>query len=192
MNPLPKRVAVCIGHSRKGDSGALNTDGVTERAFNRQVGKELCAALQRKGLFVTLFDDYPVNGYSAAMSWVGAQCKLVKADVAIELHFNSAGPFAKGHEWLYWHRSVKGKQLAESFDRSFRKHFPAAVARGAKPCGLDNRGSLFLRLTPCPSVILEPFFGSSKEETAFYTANRSKLVEAYADALVAALGRQQS
>jgi N-acetylmuramoyl-L-alanine amidase len=117
------------------------------------------------------------------MRWVGIQCAKIKADCAVELHFNSAGPFAEGHEWLYWSRSTLGKVLAEAFDFCFRKRFPERVARGVKPLGLDNRGALFLRLTPCPAAILEPFFGSNKNETEFFGANQKALAETYADAI---------
>ena len=182
-----KTVAVCVGHSRSGDKGAVNTNGVTEHQFNRKIGQLVCAVLNERGHNAILFDTYSGSGYSSAMSWVGQQCKLNKAVCAVELHFNSAGPFANGHEWLYWGRSTNSKRLAECFDIAFRAAFPQATARGAKPLGSSDRGSLFLRLTPCPSVILEPFFGSNKEETGFYTKNQTAVAHCYADALEAYL-----
>lgn len=178
-----RTVAVCVGHSRKGDKGAVNTAGVSEYDFNRRVGVSLCAMLESKGYDAVLFDSYAGNGYASAMRWVGEQCRLIKATCAVELHFNSAGPFAEGHEWLYWGRSASSKRLAESFDSCFRKRFPAARARGAKHLGLDDRGSLFLRLTPCPAVILEPFFGSNKAETDFFSTRHAALAESYTDAI---------
>ena len=182
-----KTVAVCVGHSRKGDKGAVNTSGVTEHQFNRKVGQIVCAVLNERGYNAILLDAYTGNGYASSMSWVGQQCKQHKAVCAVELHFNSAGPFANGHEWLYWQRSAKSKILAECFAAEFSKSFPSARARGAKPLGLDDRGSLFLRLTPCPAVILEPFFGSNVDETVFYTKNQTALAHCYVDALEAYL-----
>jgi N-acetylmuramoyl-L-alanine amidase len=182
-----KTVAVCVGHSRKGDNGALNTNGVSEHQFNRKVGQLTCAVLNERGYNAILFDSYSGSGYSSAMSWVGQQCKLNKAVCAVELHFNSAGPFAEGHEWLYWGRSTNSKRLAECFNNAFSKSFPQATVRGAKPIGSSDRGSLFLRLTPCPAIILEPFFGSNKDETVFYTNNQTALAHCYADALAAYL-----
>jgi len=185
MSCKKKTVAVCVGHSRKGDNGAVNTAGASEHQYNQKVGQLTCDLLNARGFSAVLFDAYSGNGYASAMSWVGEQCRKIKADVAVELHFNSAGPFAEGHEWLYWGRSAKGRKLAEAFDSGFRKAFPEAKARGAKARGLDDRGSLFLRLTPCPAAILEPFFGSSKKETEFYSASMPQVAEAYADALAA-------
>jgi len=41
-----------------------------------------------------------------------------------------------------------------------------------------------LQRTPCPAVILEPYFGSSVEETAFFSSRREELAKSYADAIL--------
>jgi N-acetylmuramoyl-L-alanine amidase len=95
---------------------------------------------------------------------VSAQVKDARASLAIELHFNSATPSANGHEWLYWHSSAKGKALAQAFNAQFSKDHPNIRARGIKGITAKDRGGAFLRVTHCPSLVVEPFFGSSESD----------------------------
>lgn len=175
-------VAICVGHSRSGDRGAVSFDGYSEHAFNTDVAKLVQRALpaQYKGV---IFNKYAGNGYAAAMTDVAAQCRAVKAAIAVELHFNSAGPVANGNEWLYWHSSANGRELAAAFETEFTKEFPNSRKRGIKPINAADRGALFLKLTPCPALICEPFFGSNKAESAQYGANKQALANAYAAAI---------
>lgn len=178
------KIALCVGHSRRGDrTGAINTSSVSEYAFNRHLARLTAAILRERGHDPLVVDDYTKQGYSAAMCWLADAVKDFGADVAVEFHFNSAGPFATGHEWLYWHTSVRGAVLAKCFDKCFRKAFPQAKARGAKPADDEDRGGGFLRRTHCPAVICEPFFGSNKEETDHYTKRSALVAQTYADAL---------
>lgn len=176
-------IGICIGHSRSGDKGAVNTDGVSEHTFNSEVGHLTANLLRKEGYAVHVIDKYSGGSYSGAIRWIADYLKKVGATLAVELHFNSAGPYAEGHEWLHWHRSVKGQKLASSFNQAFKESFPEAKVRGVKPADKEDRGSLFLRLTRCPAIILEPFFGSNKKETEFYTQNKSVLASTYAKAL---------
>jgi N-acetylmuramoyl-L-alanine amidase len=177
-------IGLCIGHSRRGDSGATNTRGVSEHRFNSAVGSMTREILQDSGYKVHLVSQYEGNGYTSAMGWVSGHLAKLGVTVAAELHFNSAGPTANGHEWLYWHRSPRGQKLASFFNQSFKEAFPDARVRGIKSRDHTDRGSLFLRLTRCPAVILEPFFGSNPEETEYYSDRMPALALAYAKALM--------
>jgi N-acetylmuramoyl-L-alanine amidase len=42
---------------------------------------------------------------------------------------------------------------------------------------------LFLRKTPCPACIAEPFFGSNKNDVALIHADISKLAGVYAEGI---------
>lgn len=176
-------IGICIGHSRSGDKGAVNTDGVSEHTFNREVGFSTAELLREEGHTVHVIDDYNGSSYSGAVHWVSNHLTKLGATVAVELHFNSAGPQAEGHEWIHWHRSAKGQLLASCFNQVFKETFPEAKSRGIKPAYKNDRGSLFLRATRCPAIILEPFFGSNKKETKIYTQNKPALASAYARAL---------
>jgi N-acetylmuramoyl-L-alanine amidase len=176
-------IGICIGHSRSGDEGAVNTDGVSEHTFNSEVGHLTAELLRGKGHTVHVIDGYSGSSYSGAIHWVSDHLAKLGTTVAVELHFNSALPHVEGHEWIHWHRSAKGQLLASCFNQIFKEAFPEAKIRGIKPAYKNDRGSLFLRVTRCPAIILEPFFGSSKKETELYTQSKPALASAYAKAL---------
>lgn len=179
-------IAICIGHSRKingrYDGGAYSKHlRISERDFNLKVATKLSVELTRKGIPSKIFDHYDGNGYGYAMADVAEQVKKAQATLAIELHFNSEIPSANGHEWLYWHSSVKGKAIAEKFNDCFSKSFPNIKARGIKAIKKTNLGGKFLELTSMPAIILEPFFGSNEGDCK--QVNPDNIADTYAKAL---------
>jgi N-acetylmuramoyl-L-alanine amidase len=177
------RVAICIGHSRPGDQGAVSAGGITEWDFNQAIGRKLVELLDAERIVGVLIDTYHGASYGAAMRWLGGEVRHVAADAAIELHFNAAGPTAHGFEYLHWAGSAAGERLANAFRASHRETYPAARDRGIKALGRGARGAEFLRLTPCPAIIAEPFFGSNQTEWAAYSSDSDLLAEVYCKAL---------
>lgn len=184
MQKPKKNIAVCVGHSRKGDNGAVNTNGVNEWAFNKPIADGVVKLLKSKGHFAYIVDVYGGNSYGSAMTDVAKQLRSLNADVAIELHFNSAELTANGNEFLYWHSSPKSKDLAEALETAFHRKFPRSKNRGCKAITPNDRGGGFLQKTHCPAVICEPFFGSNEAETEFFTAHSDQIAESYADGIV--------
>lgn len=178
------KVAICVGHSRDGDDGAESVTGIFEWAYNHTLAGFVKEALRIRGIESEVIDHYKGNGYTAAMHDAAAQIAHYGADIALELHFNSADASANGFEYLFWHNSNKGARLAASLLGAHTKAFPQFKNRGPKPIDANDRGGSFLRLTNCPAVICEPFFGSNEHEWDFYSTNYSKLAEVYADAIV--------
>tara|TARA_Y100001938_G_C8100762_1_gene441546 strand:+ start:5352 stop:6062 length:711 start_codon:yes stop_codon:yes gene_type:complete len=178
-----KKVAICVGHSRSGDNGAINTDGVSEHTYNGQIAHNLSQKLSFHGIKSKVFDYYEGSGYGSAMSWIGDQVKKYDADIAIELHFNSATPSAAGYEYLYWHSSSSSKALADSLLKAQEEKTPQMKNRGIKPKTSSDRGSGFLSKTHCPSVITEPYFGSNNKETIYYR-DKSILEDIYTKGIV--------
>jgi N-acetylmuramoyl-L-alanine amidase len=180
-------IAICIGHSRKikgrYDGGAYSPWlKMSEREFNLQVAGHLSTRLAQNGIPSWVISDYAGAGYGSAMVDVSAQVKDARASLAIELHFNSATPSANGHEWLYWHSSTKGKALAQAFSDQFGKDHPNIRARGIKGITARDRGGAFLRVTHCPSLVVEPFFGSSESDCRQITPE--SVAKSYAKALI--------
>jgi N-acetylmuramoyl-L-alanine amidase len=180
-------IAICIGHSRKikgrYDGGAYSPWlDISERDFNLQVASHLSKHLAQNGIACKVINDYAGGGYGAAMQDAADQIKAMHASLAIELHFNSAFSGASGHEWLYWHSSAKGKALAQAFSSQFGKDHPGIKSRGLKGITEQDRGGAFLRTTNCPSVILEPFFGSSQSDCQQITPE--SVAKSYAKALI--------
>ena len=187
MPTTGSKVAVCVGHSRSGDSGAVSVAGVKEWSYNLEVAYLTADALQRSGASAVVVKEYDGSSYGAAMSWLASHLRGLGVDAAIELHFNSASETAQGFEYLYYHSSSRGKALAQSLHAEHKRAFPFAVDRGIKARGAGDRGVQFLKLTHCPAVICEPFFGSSREEWNLYESEKVKLAEVYSRALVAFL-----
>lgn len=179
-------IAICVGHSRTGDrTGALSVDGVSEWDWNYGVGMRLVRILSSMDIEAVLISRYPRVGYTAAITWLDSELNRIGATAAIELHFNSSDdPSSHGNEWLHWHSSLSGKRLAQSLERNFKTAFVGSRQRGLVPISSDGqRGGQFLRRTPCPAVICEPFFGSNRNEWA----SIGNAQERYATALATGL-----
>lgn len=183
-------IAICIGHSRKVrgrfDGGAYSPFlKRNEREFNIEVVNHLATMLASACIPHTVFDDYDGNGYGTAMEMLANRIKRAGCSHAIELHFNSATPTAHGHEWLYWRTSTKGKAMAQAFDEAFSEDYPHHKPRGIKAKTSGDRGSTFLKVTHCPAIILEPFFGSNEEDASAFGGYHgpSRLAATYATAI---------
>lgn len=180
----PKRVAICVGHSRIGDSGARSVGGVSEWAFNTIIAADLHGRLTKRGYFSEAIAHYPVGTYSQAMRWLAKHLKKGKFDIAIELHFNSfSSSIARGHEYLFYAKSKKGKELAQCFSDSHAEIMPNQTNRGIKPIDSGGRGAGFLKGVKPVAVICEPFFGSRPAEWITYWNNQDVLVDIYEKAI---------
>lgn len=179
------KIGICVGHSRRGDSGAVTLWGESEHVYNSKVAKLLQSKLNARGIDSFVIDDYKNSSYGAGIAYAAKVLRNEGASHAIELHFNSAGPSAHGAEWLHWETSTGGKRLAEAMRSAFVKAFPTMKDRGLKPKGKGARGSTFLRKTHCPAILTEPFFGSSSKDCAVFKDNEEQLAEAYAAGIAA-------
>jgi N-acetylmuramoyl-L-alanine amidase len=178
-------IAICVGHSRPGDSGAVSVGGVSERSANGRLAKQIRAKLEDMDVVCEVIDGYQGANYPQAMRWLGRKLATIKATGAIELHFNFGEPAANGHEWLHWHSSVGGRYLAQALNRSMSSAFPDHQARGLQAVTAKGRGAEFLCCTPCPAVICEPFFGSNPREWAWFAAYQPALAHAIAAGVAA-------
>jgi N-acetylmuramoyl-L-alanine amidase len=182
--PPESLVAICVGHSRhingKRDGGAVSAGGVSEWTFNRDLAFQIDRILREKGVQSFVIDDYRGSGYTDSMRWLASEIKAKGATVAIECHFNAATGTAKGHEWLFWQTSKGGKALATALRGAYEEAFPLSVNRGIKAKVSGERGGEFLKLTHCPTVIAEPFFGDNAQEWQTASSSVSAMAEAMA------------
>lgn len=189
MKPL---VAICVGHSRKingrTEGGAVSVGRVSEHQFNRELAGWIADNLQNAGIRVNVISEYEGTGYTSAQKWVASQLKEDGTNLALELHFNCAdATTAQGHEWLFWSSSTNGKRLATKLDEEMRKAFPEIKARGVKPLKPGDRGAEFVKLTPCPAVICEPFFGSSSHDWITASARKHDLARVISEGVISYL-----
>lgn len=182
--PSNKHVSICVGHSRIGDSGAVSVGGVNEWVYNKAVASSLREELVARGYDATVFNHYPKKGYTSAIRWLADEIRDRHSACCVELHFNSSSrQAARGFEYLFLDGSHNGKDLAECLHAAHKEHFTKQEDRGIKGVVRGGRGHGFLRLTPAPAVICEPFFGSNVGEWNAFANNERELAVIYADGI---------
>ena len=186
--PHKMKIALAVGHSRKIgnrlDGGAVSVGDVSEWEYNTQLADMIQDILEGQGHTVEIWESYAGKSYGGAMAWLADDIKEWGADCAIELHFNAATPGANGHEWLYWQSSDKGRLLAASINKAFMDTGLPIKQRGIKALNHNSRGALFCRLTHCPAVIAEPFFGSNSDDWAIATSQKATIAEGIASGIL--------
>ena len=184
-------IGLAVGHSRwsvgRPEGGAISVGGVSEYAYNSDLASRIRKFLAQAGVQSLIYNKYEGSGYSSAMSWLANQMADDEITTAVELHFNSAGPSATGHEWLHYKSSTKGKALANALDQEFDAVFPALKSRGVHPPE-SGRGDAFLQKTHCPAVICEPFFGSNQNDWRIATDDKDLVAKTIANGILAYLG----
>lgn len=190
-NSVPKlksMVAICVGHSRKingrTEGGAIAVDGTQEWAYNNELAGMIWRELRYADINCFVVDEYHGTGYTDAMKWLASHLDGRGAKLAIELHFNASSGGARGHEWLHWGSSLKSQTFAEALHDSFKASFPAMKDRGVKAKSSSDRGAEFLRLTKCPAVIAEPFFGDNTEDWQTATQSKEEIAKAIARGII--------
>jgi N-acetylmuramoyl-L-alanine amidase len=140
------------------------------------------AELSNRMIPSIIISRYEGNGYGAAQRWLAGRLRELSATAAIELHFNSDdSPEATGHEWLHWHSSKEGKRLAGCLDAEMCLCLPGIRRRGLKLKVRGDKGAEFLKLTHCPAVIAEPFFGSNPSDWKTACDKRDCIARAIAE-----------
>lgn len=177
--------AICVGHSRKNDQGAISVGGTSEWNYNNDIAIDLQARLKILGVPSFIVSNYQKSDYTLAINYMASVLRNKGATAGMELHFNSYDGSADEEEYLYWHSSSKSRLLAECVLNEHVARDPDPRTRGAKPKS-DGRGSYALKATPCPFIITEPFFGDNAKEWEQWGSSEGmdRLVEIYAAGIV--------
>lgn len=166
-----KTVILSAGHY-PAKSGA-SWEGTREHDVAVQWVDEIADYLTLMGVEVIEIES---TGLTEKVRNVNEWCKTHDC-IAIELHFNSAGPkYVQGNETLYYPGSDEGKSIAEVYNEEFFSRVEEYIVkdRGVKegwyrmdrPGIIDFYGDedgdempdYWLRKTACPAIILEPCF----------------------------------
>jgi N-acetylmuramoyl-L-alanine amidase len=164
-----KRMAISAGHypEEPGAEVSFEQEGqrVTfiEHALACQLIGELYPLLIREGYSVF---ETPRSTLTEKVQFVNS---LPDIDLALEVHFNSGPPEAKGAETIYF--SERGKSLARLIQSGLIHHLPFSD-RGVKKDEEVFRGgepliSYFLRETYPPAVLVEVCFLTNPDDRAF-------------------------
>ena len=165
------RVALVIGH-KSSSGGAVNpSTGVSEFIYNEQV-----VALVHNEMAKHAHVDVVYRG---TYSHLPDKINNLRPDYVVSFHCNAYNTKVSGTEVLYYHKSKKGKWLAQQFQDALLNCFKFND-RGIKSKTSEDRGGYLLRYTDAPCVILEPFFIDNDFE---YALGISKM-EDYANTVV--------
>jgi len=180
--------ALCVGHSRPGDMGAVAADNkTTEHEYNVRLARYTKRLLDAIGVPCVAIEKYEGANYGAAMRWLAGKLSALGAAGVVELHFNSAdSPRARGHEMLYCAGSKEGRALALALNGELAA-FPSIPDRGVKCLSPADRGYGFVSRVRPPAVISEAFIGSSRED--WERVNDPEEVEALAEALAGGIAK---
>ncbi len=175
-----KKIAIVVGHQQSMPGAvALPPISQTEYAYNTNLSKVICAVLNNQYICTVYFRD------ALGLTGTYKQIALAKPDYCIELHFNSANkPEAYGTEVLVVERN-----------RHFGQCIQDALCKALGRTGAGNRGLLIPEVNanghfsvdtlPCPSALIEPFFGSNTKDCQLAFKNETLIAGAILVALKA-------
>jgi N-acetylmuramoyl-L-alanine amidase len=106
----------------------------------------------------------------------------LEPDFIVSLHCNAFNGKVSGTEVLYYHKSERGKKIAETLLNHLVEHLKLPN-RGIKPKTTEDRGGYLLCYTNAPCVIAEPFFIDNDDDLARAQEDMDGLVAAYAAAI---------
>lgn len=176
------KIALVIGHNSASQGAVRATDKRTEYDWNGSFAVDIMA--HSPGMY-RIFRRTPGGGYSAEIKRVYAEVDAWGADASVELHFNALSSTSTGTETLT-SGSTGSMRLAKLIQ-------PAMVdALELKDRGLlvrkrTERGGASLFAGRAPAVLIEPYFGSNRNDCAAADRNYSALTGAIHQACVAFL-----
>lgn len=155
-----KKVAVLVGH-RQNVQGAYSPFlKQTEFEFNTQIAKQLKDVAD-----VFYRPDTPNTIEVTRIKEVISQINSSDYDLVIELHFNASGnELAHGCEALYFHNNTKGKALADCFIDKMNELIGIKKRSSTPIYSKEQRGGTFILCNKATAILLEPFFGSNRED----------------------------
>lgn len=156
-----KKIAIIIGHGH-GDSGAENWDkSRNEFEYNSIVANYIKSKITDREIRLFWRGRTGLTG-------VNTQVRLWDDDLSLELHLNSADVPARGCEMLCLSGDKQSISLAQDLAAAFCMKFGRKLRDedGVKELKKKDRGHYSLALVDDgkPSILLEPFFISAKDE----------------------------
>ena len=170
---MSKFCALVIGHKKK-TPGAVNVNkNITEFDFN----EDLALRIEKK-----VEKSQVQRIYRRTYKQLPDDINELNSDFIISLHCNAFDTNVSGTEVLYYHRSEKGKKMAEILLSHLVDHLKLAK-RGIKPKTSEDRGGYLLRYTKVPCVIAEPFFIDNDDDLTRALEDIEGLAGTYAQAI---------
>lgn len=181
-----KKIAVIVGHNpRKQGAPSIAPLGRSEFDFNSELAQLMLAKSSVYSFEMAIFYREYQKSYLKEIQKVYAEVDAWDADYSTELHFNSAVFTAWGSEVLssgsrksLVFANKTQEELVSLFDRSGK------TDRGVKVRKKGSRGYRSLVTGKAAAIIVEPFFGSNRQDVQLMHAlGLEKLAVAYLKAM---------
>ena len=170
-----KLCALVIGHKKTSPGASNKNSGLTEFEFNDSLAQLIEASVTNVRI---------QRVYRRTYNTLPEDLNQLDPDFIISLHCNAFNTKASGTETLYYHKSVKGKKIAEILNDNFVSAL-GLKDRGVKGKSVEDRGGFLLKTTKAPCVIAEPFFIDNDQDLDTVEANHTELVQAYSNSIEA-------
>lgn len=180
-----KKIALIIGHNPKSQGAVRVTDGMTEFAFYKKLAEDLKALAPDQ---YVILQRSPEGGYAKEIDRVYAEANALRVSGTVELHFNAAAAAsASGTEVL-----TSGTRNSMILCNLLQDHMTTALklkSRGVKQVTKQQRGGRSLWVGSSPAALIEPFFGSNRNDCEVIDRNYDKFVKSLHDACTTFLKR---
>ena len=176
---MTKKIGLVVGHNPIARGAVRATDGVAEFDFWSKVADEIKAL--NPGKFIVLYRS-AAGGYNTEVSRVYSEANRLKVAATVELHFNSAAVQATGTETL-----TSGTVNSMRLCGVLQEYMVDALGlrdRGMKRVSRSDRGGLSLWAGAAPAALVEPFFGSNKDDCQRFDERRQRFIKAINDACI--------
>jgi len=169
-------LALVIGHKEHHPGACNKTYDLCEFCFNEELAKNISEKLSFSNKIVYREDG---GSYSKLPFYINSN---INPKFVVSLHCNAFNTKASGTEVLYYHRSVKGKAMAEVFQKNLLDALELPD-RGIKGRGTEDRGGFILRYTNAPCIISEPFFIDNNGDLERVKDRYDEFVAAYVESI---------
>ena len=161
------KTAIIIGHTKL-KPGACSPWGLP---CEFELNKQIAEAVAEFDLEVDVFEHESYKyGYKYMTRRTASRINKGDYDLVLELHYNAAHPSAHGAEALYYFRNPKARELALRFSLQMAAKM-GYRNRGAKALVNEKDRGFWAVFYPNPTtLILEPFFGTNKDDVSRFDA----------------------
>jgi len=170
-----KKCALIVGHKPDARGACNETYNICEFEFNNALVDDIMKSL---------VDSIDPDGGIELIKVLRKTYRQLPDDVnelnpdfSVSFHCNAYNKQASGTETLYYHRSERGKKIAQIFQKNMTTVL-GLKNRGIAGKKTEDRGGHLLRYTKAPCVLIEPFFIDNDKDFEKMTEERDRFIMA--------------
>ena len=158
-----KKLAIVVCHNQKAQGAVRVDNNQTEFSYYTEISNYCLEFAKQHDLDVKIFYRQNTTGYAKEIRECYEDVDEWGADVSCEAHFNASGTkSARGCEVLSSGSPASLKISTAVYNELIRVF--NFKGRGVKVLNKKSRGYLSVTSAKCPSILPEPFFGSSAKD----------------------------